>query len=176
MRTTFLIICLCFLSASCTVVYFEQPQPAEKKNLTEFPGKLRGTYQNISDQNTLFEIHKDYINVFLEEEKELKLSMNDNMIARKFRGDYYINIKNQDNELWHLYLLSVRGKMLFLKNSSLEEGNLEDFRELTEISYIDSKESESKDYILNPTLPELKKLVKAGFFVVSDTLVKTPAR
>ena len=176
MRTTLLVIYVCLLSASCTVVYFEQPQPPGKKNLTEFPVILRGTYQSVSDQNTLFEIYKDHIIVFLEEDNELKLSMNNNMIARKFRGDYFINIKNKDNELWHLYLFSVKKKMMFLKNSSLEESNLEDFRKIAEINSTSSMESESKDYILNPTLPELKKLMKAGFYVVSDTLVKKPTR
>ena len=44
MKARFIFILIAFLSASCTQIYFKQPQPKGKKEIPEFPVTIRGVY------------------------------------------------------------------------------------------------------------------------------------
>ena len=43
-----LVLLLAALITSCSSVFFDSPQPAERKNLSQVPGKLRGTWKSTS--------------------------------------------------------------------------------------------------------------------------------
>ena len=168
---TIILITLISLCASCTMVYFEEPQPAGKKSLHEFPAKLQGTYSSADDSISLHISSTDII-YRASNENDLKFSIKNDLIIKKFQGDYYLNVEDKDNNFWSLYLLSPKGKKLIMSYPSINDDNLEKFQKITEIRTVHSKEKEMNEFILNPQLKELKKLIKAGIYETSDTLFK----
>lgn len=171
MKILLLISLVCFFT-SCSMVYFEEPQPAGKKNIDELPKKLHGAFMSQNDDGTKLVINKDQIHYFHADEKEINLKLNKNLIVKKYKGEYYVNVKDEDNHYWGLYLLVPAGKKLIMKSSSLNDDNLEKFQTITNIKAYHSPEKDVKEYILNPTLKQLKNLMKDGFFMEADTLVK----
>lgn len=172
MKISFPIIVLLLFTVQCSFVYFEEPQPLNKKNLSEFPGKLQGKYKSISNEKTVFEVFSDYINLKTNDEGELKLVINDNVLVRKYKGSYYFNIKDKENMYWSIHIIDIEKKYLILKTTSLDEAKITKFSEITDIISLYSDTKNIKEYLLSPSLSEFNKLVREGMFEISDTLVK----
>ncbi len=166
----FILIILLIFSPSCTQVYFEEPQPPGKKNLSSIPGKIQGLYFSNSGDSVL-RINKDFIITYLDNGKNLKFSLSDNMILRKSKGIYYINIRNREKPYWMLFLLSYNKGAIYTGYSILNEKNLTKFNEITEIfDSTNNNNLDKNEYLLNPCRKELKELIRADFFEIMDTL------
>ena len=155
MKTLFNILTvLCLIATSCTIVYFDQPQPVGKKNMNAFPKNILGSYKTISEEDTILRIEKNYILAYFDEGKNLKFSMSDNLIARRYKGDYYINILDKESSYWNVYRLSFKKGLIYLGNPISGDEEIERFTKITKIEKIDSGSPDSKDYRLNPSQPD----------------------
>ena len=154
------------------MVYFDQPQPVGKKNLNSFPKNIRGSYKTISEEDTILKIEKNFILAYFDEGKNLKFSMSDNLIARRYKGDYYINILDKESSYWNVYCLSFKKGQIYLGNPVSGDEDMERYSRITRIDRLDSSNTDSKEYRLNPSQTEFRNLVREGFFEVTDTLVK----
>lgn len=168
----FILIILLILSPSCTQVYFEEPQPPGKKNLSSIPGKIQGLYFSNSGDSIL-RINKDFIITYLDNGRNLKFSLSDNMILRKSKGIYYINIRNREKPYWMLFLLSYYKGVLYPEYSILNDKNLQKYNKITDIfDSTNNSNLDKNEYLLNPGRKELKELIKADFFEIMDTLTR----
>jgi len=166
------ILLFCLFITACSEVYFKQPQPPGKKDLISLPAKTHGLYITTEGDSAL-SIFNDHILYYMDDDKDLKFSMNENMVVRKYKGDYYINIKDEEKPFWMVFLFSFRKNELLLKYSDPKEEELEKFKKITRIEEESSNTMlEYSEYLLDPSLKELKELVKEGFFEVMDTLVR----
>jgi len=163
---------LSLLLTSCSEVYFEQPQPPGKTNISAFPHKIHGLYLT-PEGDSMLSIYNNHIMYYMDQEKGLRFTMNDNLIARKYRGDYYININDTENPYWMVFLFTFKKGNLLLKYPDLQDGDLEKFRKIATIREANEfHEPLFSGYLLNPSLKELRQLVKEDFFMATDTLVK----
>lgn len=166
-----LIIMVLFLS-SCTQVYFEEAQPAGKRNIPRFPDKLTGLYLSVSGDSIL-RINKDNLIIYLENGKDLRFSLDDNMVLKKYKGEYYINVQNREKPYWILFVFSRKDNVLYPKQPVLGEKSISKYKEITTIlDNKDRQDLDEKQYLLNPGKKELLELIKSDLFENMDPLTK----
>lgn len=156
---------------SCTKVFFEEPQPAGKKNLSSIPGKVQGLYLSNSGDSVL-RIHKNNITSYLDSGRQLKFKINNDFLIRKLDGDFYINVKDRDNSYWMVLLFTYKKGKLFVKYPVQNSEIVDKYHAITEIEIKTNNILKTNEYILNPCRKELKELLKTDFFESRDTLIK----
>jgi hypothetical protein len=163
--------CLIFL-ASCTSVYFENPQPAGQENLKEFPKRLTGLYVDTEKGDTVASIFPDGFSLDLNE-KDVKIPLSKKTILRKYKSYYFLNLKEEDDNLWTVYIVKPSGrKGLIIFELSTEEAPLEKLRAITEVKNKDTKDEGSSSWIINPSIGEMDKIISSHLLVPKQKLKK----
>ena len=150
-----LLLATCYLS--CHEVYFEQPQPMEKRALNKIPSKIRGLYAE----------EKDTIEVTATSVKGLAdddYILNQGLVVKKFKGYYFFNFKEKDNGYWQVYLVKpYDGEGLQLYTLAMdEEADRAEVRKITPVRTTFDSDGNEDDYFLNPSKREWKKLFERG--------------
>src|SRR4030042_3244630 len=198
----------CLIVAGCSpTVLFNNPQPAGKKNLVQFPPRYQGEYEAIDD--TSFYLVEKYMirqrniidisvprteidtsqDVILEDnllliketgEKGPVTFRNDSVfgtlttydttffisdkgILRKFKGYYFMNFWQEENQ-WMVY------KLKFTKdgNATLcgisKDDEIDQIKTIVPVIEEKNEKGEATKYIIKPEKGEFKKLVELGYF------------
>ncbi len=149
------LISTCYLA--CHEVYFEQPQPLEKRALSRIPKDIRGLYP---DEKDTLQVTATKVVGMSDED----YTLGENLIVKKFRGYYFMNLKDKDSAFWILYLvkpLDGKGLQLYMLDMD-EEADRNAVKEITKVRATYDSEGKEDDYILNPSKREWKKLLERG--------------
>ena len=131
MKNLFLLFIVALFSFSCTEVVFESPQPANAKELKEFPASLQGKYTFVMlNEQEVLEISAKYI-----DGEDGKQFLSDSLVLKKM-GDTYvinqlINKEGEANGKWSAVILEEKG-CGFLKATVFvisEDQHVEPFKE-----------------------------------------------
>jgi len=199
---SFMIICGC-----TPTVLFNSPQPINKRDLSQFPPRYIGGYEEIEDssfflveQNLIREQYREDISVpRIEMDTSQEFTLRDNIvyipetgeevpviirndsvfgtyitydtvflisdgnILRKYKGYYFMNIQNDENE-WAVYKLKFRKDGFTSLCGISEDDEIEWLKEITTV--IEEKNDKGKvtKYIIEPEKGEFKKIIKDGYF------------
>jgi hypothetical protein len=202
----FILSCLIITACSPTIL-FNSPQPANKRDLVQFPPRYLGEYIKTEDSSfTVLEkylVKEQYFSDIKAPRSEIDTSkkfilrddmvyipetgeevpvifkndsvfgkyitydtifhISDENILRKFKGYYFMNIRN-DEEEWAVYKLkfSKDGKVSFCGIS--EEDEIDRLKELTTILEEKNDKGEVIKYIIKPEKGDFKQIIKEGHF------------
>ena len=165
-------ILLSITIASCTDIYFVEPQPKGVKPLDNGFEELIGEYVSFdsnSDPDDTIIVTKDRI-VFPNDE-EMEDEFGEIIVVKKFRSHYFINFFDGDKDLWQLVVVQID------ENKSLEVTNLisvgeDEAKELTKKRFAKKVggeeegdgEDEDEYIIMNPSKRQLMKLINYPIF------------
>lgn len=167
-----LLFILMLVSASCTNFYFENPQPLDYENLTEFPKKLLGTYIDTEKGDTLISVLPDGFVVSLNG-NDVKIPLSNKTILRKYKSFYFLNLRQEDLNLWTVYIVKPGKKKTFdLYDLSNETKPLEQLKSITEVRQSASEGDETVIFSLNPSLEELDQIIDHGLLKTTKKLKK----
>lgn len=153
--------CLLFL-ASCTSVYYENPQPAGQENLSKFPKKHYGTYVDAEKGDTVVILAADGISMDMNN-NDVKIPLSEKTILRKYKSFYFLSLKQENDNIWAVYIVKPAAKKtLDLYDFSTEETDLEKLGAITEVKKINKEGQETPVIVINPTLAELDKILESG--------------
>lgn len=113
--------------SSCITIGFENPQPAGRKNLDEFPQAMLGSYDDDPNgRKAELEILDN--SVILEDEEALgqgRLYLSDTLQLRKYKKFFVANWWNSGEKCWDVHPFRKTGDRLFLYSIDLnkEEAN-----------------------------------------------------
>jgi len=161
---------------SCVEVRFEEPQPKGIENLDVFPEAFQGLYL-LGDMDTL-EVSREDIKIHnykAPEKDNLALlekdsyTISEQFVIRKWKKNFYINIKEKEDSVWTLLVLKSSKKETGAASLTLKEKDTEKINKLKKITKV--KEIRHDDgglayFLVNPSRRELKKILK--LFPVHD--------
>jgi hypothetical protein len=161
--------CLVFLT-SCTNIYFENPQPAGKENLTEFPKKLIGTYVDSEKGDTVVTVLPDGISLKLNG-NDVKIPLSEKTILRNYKSFYFLNLKQEEDSLWTVYIVKpAKKKTLDLYDFSDEKAQLEKLAAITEIKKKTKEGQDSPLLIINPDITVMDQILESGLLLPTKKL------
>jgi len=148
--------------ASCANIKYENPQPAGQPNLTEFPKKLLGLYVDVEKGDTVVTIFSDGFSLNMNN-NDVKIPLSEKTILRKYKSFYFLNLKQESDSLWTVYIVKPgKKKTLELYDFSTEEAPLNQLNAISPIKKKIKSESESPTMIINPGIEEMDKILESG--------------
>ncbi len=147
---------------SCVDVKYPEPQPNFKWKKCSFPKKLRGSYLN-EDGKTAVTVTK--FEAKLEGDKEFTSIVDlksDTAILKKWRGVWFVNIKESDSKYWNAAFVEFKDDNLFL--SYMDEST----EILEQITKVKRAEDPKGDVIINPERKEWKKIFEQMEFTTTE--------
>jgi hypothetical protein len=157
---------LSFTLASCTEIYFSEPQPKGIKSLDNGFEELIGEYISFDeneDENDTVIITKNRIQFSDEESMDEELS--ETFIVKKYKSHFFINFYDAEKDLWQLVVAKTdEENSLHVTNlMSIDEDNSED---LSTKRYARKVEDEDEDdyIVMNPSRRQLMKLIDYPIF------------
>src|SRR4030042_2714735 len=204
---SFLILLFIIIAGCSPTVLFNSPQPAEKKDLVQFPSRYHGIYESLED-SSVYLVEKYMIrqrniidisvprteidtsqDVILEDnllyvketgEKVPVTFRNDSVfgtlttydttffisdkgILRKFKGYYFMNFWQEENQ-WMVYKLKFTkdGNATLCGISKDEE--IDQIKAIISVEEIKNDKGEGQKYIIKPEKGDFKKLIELGYF------------
>ncbi|MCB8998800.1 MAG: hypothetical protein H6540_01860 [Bacteroidales bacterium] len=147
---------------SCSSYYFENPQPAGLENLQSFPKKITGTYLDPEKGDTIGTIFSDGISLEVNK-NNVKLPLNEKFILRKYKSYYFLNLKQEQDQLWAVYILKPGPKKsLDIYAISSDAADINILKGITEVKTKENKGEDNDIYILNPSYEEMLKIFDSG--------------
>lgn len=204
----YLVFCIFFLAFTCEeTIRFDQPQPANKKDLEEIPDHLYGKYMELGDSSYLFIdknkiIEKNFYEIsagieevtgnedcYIENDTlfctdplvsiPLITIKNDSIFAiypvsdtlfiltqkQKLRklGKYYFLNYYIDDVYWRVKLLKRISKD-GLVISDIHKKDSAQIMKYTDMMIVKNEQDTIINYRIDPTVKELKNIIKAGLF------------
>lgn len=157
-------ITLIFLGLqACSSVLFTESQPENAETLTEFPEKIIGTFTHMEDTLVIAPTSFVYAGGDV-------ITISGDLtpppaVLKKMDGWYFINLQ-EDNEWW-IYPFQISGKdkisVYYSDMNEKEQGIVERFRKDLKVKEI-YKNDTLDYYLISPTKPQFKKLLKEGLF------------
>jgi hypothetical protein len=148
--------------ASCTNIYFENPQPAGQGNLSEFPKKLLGTYVDSEKGDTVVTVLSDGISLNLNG-NDVKIPLSEKTILRNYKSFYFLNLKQDEDSLWTVYIVKpAKKKTLDLFDFSTDQAELEKLAAITEVKKKIKEGQDSPTLIINPGISEMDRILESG--------------
>ncbi len=112
MKKLILFLVTAFLLSSCTVVKFENPQPATAPAHSEFPAKIHSLF--VSDSDDTLNIRKDFFRFTDGDEVNLQAELSSsNAVLKKLNNTYILSLK--DDLGWIVYPLKVSKNKVIAK-------------------------------------------------------------
>ncbi|MCD4792674.1 MAG: hypothetical protein K8R54_05525 [Bacteroidales bacterium] len=115
---------------------------------------------------------------FVEKYSDTIFTISRDNVLKKFKGSHYLNYRLSD-DYWRVQKMSVNKDTLLLGEITPSDTLLKyDYtQKIEDISKTDSGVAEniSKDYILNPTKKEFKKLVRSDVFDLTGRYIRKKA-
>lgn len=151
------VVAIGLLSASCTNVFFEEPQPVKGKKVSAIPNEYHGKFVgNISTSDNLDTIFIDASTI--KHQKNL-WTVGKNMELRKTKEYFWVNLKTE-NKYWAVITAyPAKPNMLEIKPLRFKKGKEKRAASITEV-----KQLKEDQYLMNPSKKEMKKLFKKGIF------------
>lgn len=169
-RRNFLIIFFFCLFPSCVMVNFKQPQPPDAANEKAYPKAIQGSFKSQGNDTLVF-IEETYFQIFEQNQKGSFHSYlsDSNAVLRKDDNFYYLNLKN--DSLWNIYILKIQNDSSFSVYSidATDSIRMEKLKKITGVISIPSEYGKTNGYIINPTKPEFKKMIKDSVF--AETII-----
>ena len=156
---------LAVIFASCTEIYFPEPQPKGVQPLKNGFQDLIGEYLCYDEdglQEDTVKVTKTHIQ--LSEDEFLEEELGEEVVVKKYKGHYFINFHNKEKDLWQLMVVeSLNPDSLRITNLTCLDPDRTD--EITQKRYVKLVEEEDDDYIImNPSKGKLMKLVNHPVF------------
>ena len=169
LRTPFILVFFLFLS-SCMTIGFQQPQPAGKKNLKEFPRTLLGAYTDSpSGENIALILRSN--SVYLEEEETLgddELFLSDSLVLKKINRYFIANYWDNEKNCWIIYPFHGKNGRLLVYDLSLDKEQAAKI--LSGFTPIVRQESDL--IVIDPNRQTLKRMLKDPTIWEKDTLYR----
>ena len=183
MKKILLISAIAIFLASCTTIGFETPVPKNTETINTFPKELIGTYFD-GEKDTLiitensFNYGRPDSTIFYMSEKLEKGKVE----LKKFDEYFILNKKSEKDEIWGIIPFKINNGVIEVffanldtkKNEMKAEGDtteikteviIEQLKKITPVKSVNKENTDEKDYIVNPTNEELRKLLDEGYFV-----------
>ena len=183
MKKILLISVIAIFLASCTTIAFETPVPKDTETINTFPKELIGTYFDggkdtlIITENSFAYGRPDSTIFYMSEKLE-----NSKVELKKFDEYFILNKKSDKDEIWGIIPFKINNGAIEVffanldtkKNELQAEGDttevkteviIEQLKKITSVKYVNKENTDGKDYIVNPTNDELRKLLDEGYFV-----------
>jgi len=183
MKKILLISAIAIFLASCTTIGFETPVPKNTETINTFPKELIGTYFD-GEKDTLiitensFNYGRPDSTIFYMSEKLEKGKVE----LKKFDEYFILNKKSEKDEIWGIIPFKINNGVIEVffanldtkKNEMKAEGDtteikteviIEQINKITPVKSVNKENTDEKDYIVNPTNEELRKLLDEGYFV-----------
>jgi len=183
MKKILLISVIAIFLASCTTIAFETPVPKDTETINTFPKELIGTYFDggkdtlIITENSFAYGRPDSTIFYMSEKLE-----NGKVELKKFDEYFILNKKSDKDEIWGIIPFKINNGAIEVffanldtkKNELQAEGDttevkteviIEQLKKITSVKYVNKENTDGKDYIVNPTNDELRKLLDEGYFV-----------
>jgi hypothetical protein len=158
------LLALCYFLASCTEIYFPEPQPRGVKVTENGLEELIGEYINTEDNDTL-KVTKEGI-VWSEDEDEEE-TLGKELKVKKYKNRYFVNFYNSGKGLWQVFVVDNKDPdHLFVTNlTSIDEDKVDELRRKKFSKLLEEAGNEDEQYfILNPSKKQLIKLLKDPIF------------
>ena len=159
---------------SCTEISYKEPQPKGIKALSKIPSALHGTYHWKGDeQDTIIIFDGGFKSI---DKKEDALYVSDSLVLKKYKGNYYINYR--DDSRWLLRILKPQknGDLLFMQMKNVPQAGAERQEFIQKLSMetpvVESTVDSTTYFIIDPSPKKLHKLIESGFFEEHVQLTK----
>ncbi len=158
--------------ASCSNVFYENPQPAGISNLTEFPKKLTGFYLDAEKGDSLVNIFSGGFSLKVNS-NDVKIPLGEKTILRKYKDYYFLNLWQESDSLWTVYIVKPGKKKSLVLYDFSPEGNISlKLKEITSVKQRIKSDKETPALVINPSIEEIDKLLKSGLLVPSINMKK----
>lgn len=157
------IFALLITLSACNQVYFEQPQPAHKKELMNFPTHLQGSY--VSSDSMISIIREQSFEMYSGDKIETNMVLGDSLVIKRQRSSYVINIREKEG--WIIYTIQLKKDQLAIKHIELND-SIKNYL----ISKYDAVPIKQRDLLLKTSKNLFKKLQKEPIWT-SSVMVKT---
>lgn len=169
LRYSFFLVSFLFFS-SCLTIGFQQPQPAGKKQLEEFPHALLGTYTDSPAGEEIALILRPN-SVYLNDNEtpaENDMYLSDSLVLKKFKRYYIANYWDKEKKCWIIYPFQGNQGRVMVYDLSLEKENaaktLSGFtpliRQDSDLIVVDPNRKALKRMLKDPTIWEIDTLYK----------------
>jgi hypothetical protein len=139
---------------SCQEIKYPEPQPNWKSEKKHFPKKMQGNYLNEEGEKA---ITIDAFRATLNDPDEFISSIDlrvDTVMLKKWRGIWFVNIKEKEDRYWNVAFVELEKDTLILSYMS---ESIEVLEKLTKVQR-EGADSEG-DYIINPERKEWKEIL-----------------
>jgi hypothetical protein len=149
---------------SCQEITYKEPQPKNKKSLTEMPTSLRGRYlmedETSNQKDTLYISETGYRTQGGAVDEG---TLGDSLVLKKYKGYYFLNINQRPEWALRIIKQEKNGDILFM---SMEDKEFNSFlKKLGKEIKIDSTYAgDEKLYQIDPTPKQLVGLIKKKYF------------
>jgi hypothetical protein len=171
---------LLFIFSACVAIKFKTAQPENAKSISSFPKELIGKYvDNESDTMIITDCCFEYGNENSGFSHDLDSLIKGTLELKKF-DDYYIMNHNDETgwivilirpeangfSAYHIEMDSLKEEIINIGDDAVKEKMIvERIKKITPVQKLKEKNSDDHFYLVNPTPDQLRKMIKAGFFV-----------
>jgi hypothetical protein len=164
---------LVFSLFACKEISFKEPQPKGRRNLSEIPRELLGSYLLVEEKGE----NKDTLIVtktgYYLPSDSTKGQLGDSLVLKKYKGYYFFN--DNENPEWLLRVIKreANGDLSYMLMDPGEKPFNEFLLTLNKEIEIDSVEvNNEKLYQIDPSPKKLIFLIEKGYFKKTITLKK----
>ncbi len=136
--------------------------PSKGKNLSEIPKEMIAFYSGKQSDSSVVNIN-DFYN-----HEDLSKSLTENIILKKWKGNYFLNEK--EDSIWRVIMIvpTARNKFKTYQLDGSDEQTVKKLKKITKVEEFFSDNGELKSLLLDPTPSEFNKIVKSGAFTLIE--------
>lgn len=156
---------LLLLLLACKEISFKEPQPRDKRALSEIPKELQGKYLLMEENGSATDTLTVSKTGYQVTNDSTKGTLGDSLVLKKYKGYYFFNDNQNPEWLLRVVKREPNGDLSYMFMDSDGKSFHEFVVDLNKEIRIDSFDlSNEKLYQIDPSPKQLVSLIKKGYF------------